>query len=183
MSFKGPRPVVALNKDAKVVGSFPSVSSLARYMGVKRQNIYTSLQEMRPYKRMLIMYEEEFQERWCRNDVDNLKFKTEKERRSVAALRFWSNRTKEEKEAHSMKSHETARYQYDNNPLHPLHIYHKKQSHRVQCLETGEYYDSINMAAESIHVSPTSLWRQIKKGRPCKGHTFVRVPSVTKNEE
>lgn len=182
MSFKGPRPVVALNKDAKVVGSFPSVSSLARYMGVKRQNIVTCIQEMRPYKRMLIMYEEDFREKWLYGDVNDLKFGSETERRRSSALRSWSSRTKEQLEKHSLQSQETARKQYDNNPAHPFHLYQKLRSHMVQCMETGECYDSINQAAHAINVHPNSLWKQVKRGRPCKGYTFIKVSSQ-KNEQ
>lgn len=171
----GKRPVVALNKDAKVVGMFPSISAMARYMGVPHQNISTCIKEQRPYKRMRIMYEEEFKRLWMFQDTDRLKFGTRKEIRSEALRRRWSCCSQEEKEKFKRKVSETKRIRYLENLSHPLRISHCKCSHPVMCVETGLKYPSINQAASAIGVRPGSLHRRVVKGLPCKGYTFVRL--------
>lgn len=171
----GKRPVVVLNKDAKVVGAFPSVSELARYMGVTRQSVSVCIKEQRPYKRMRIMYEEEFKRLWLLNDTDRLKFGTSREIRSQAGLRRWAACTEAEKEAMKRKVGQKNRANYERNAEHPLRKRQQECSHPVVCVDTGISYPSITQASAFIGVHPDSLRKQMLKGRPCRGYTFVRI--------
>ena len=54
---------------------------------------------------------------------------------------------------------------------------------KVLCVDTGELFDSINTAAQSLNGHLNGLWKAIREGIKYHGKTFVKVDEPLQESE
>lgn len=154
-------PVVALNKDAKLLCVYDSITLAAKAAGASYAALNGKLLKGKPYKRVLYVREPEYRERWFNGTTDVYRFPTIKEIRHNRALKSWENRSKEERKRRL------------TNTCKGRDEYNKKYvCKKVICIETGVIYESIAECARQLGLSDQRTRARIKTGRTTKGITL-----------
>lgn len=151
--------VVALNKDAKLLCVFPSITEAARQLGTTYNSLNGRLIKGKTYKQMLFLREPEYRKHWMDGTTDTLKFPSRKERIHARCVKRWKNATKEDRE------------KLLDNLFKNRDKYLQRCSTKVICVETGEVFTSVAECGRQLGVSPTTVFRHIKDGSPIKGFT------------
>ena len=151
--------VVALNKDAKLLCVFPSITEAARQLGTSYGSLNGRLIKGKTYKQMLFLREPEYRKHWMDGTIDTLKFPSRKERIHARCVKRWKNATKEDRE------------KLLDNLFKNRDKYLQRCSTKVICVETGEVFPSVAECGRQLGVSPTTVFRHIKDGNPIKGFT------------
>lgn len=156
-------PVVALNKDAKVIGYFESISAAARYMGTNYVNVNNRLMMGKPYKQILFMREREFRELYLKGDTDKLKFKSRKEAMHERAIKIWKSMSKDKRSEYLQKLAESRRQWFEKNRGAAIEAFSRRRKPVIDTL-TGTVYPSISEAARRIGSTTQRVHADINRG-------------------
>ena len=156
-----PMRVIALNKDAKMIGQFDSIANAARYMGASYASLNVRLIKKKPYKQILFIREPEYREHWLKGTTDTLKFLSRKENIANRLHKQWKNKDSEAKKAFVERLHKN---RDEWNKLN--------KNKKVICVETGEVYESIYDCANKNEIPKGSMNRILKHGTKRNGKTF-----------
>lgn len=156
-----PMPVVALNKDAKLIGRFDSITEAAKYLGISYSSLNGRILKKKPCKRILFVREPEYKEHWFKGTTDVYKFPTRYEINRDRALKVWSNMSQEKRKMIADRRNK-GRDAY--NKLH--------RCKKVICLETGIIYNSIIECANDNGLSRGATESRLRRGRTIKGLTL-----------
>lgn len=152
--------VVALNKDAKLLCVFPSISEAARQLGTSYGSLNGRLIKGKTYKQMLFLREPEYRKHWMDGTTDSLKFPSRKERIHARCVKRWKNATKEDREKM------LANLYNNRNQWNRLN-----HSRKVLCVETGEVFPSVAECSRHFGVSATTIFSRLKDGKQINGFT------------
>ena len=153
--------VVALNKDAKLIGVFDSITSAAKEMGVSYIALNGRLLKGKPYRRILFVREREYREHWLKGTTDVYKFPTKKEICHNRVVKAWENMSQEKRQS-ILEKRDKGRDEYNR----------KHRNKKVICVETGIVYDSIGECARAFNVSRGAIESRLRRGSTVNGSTF-----------
>lgn len=156
-----PMPVVALNKDAKFIGRFDSITEAAKYLGISYSSLNGRILKKKPCKRILFVREPEYKEHWFKGTTDVYKFPTRQEINRDRALKVWSNMSQEKRNMIADRRNK------GRNAYNKLH-----RCKKVICLETGIIYNSIIECAKDNGLSRGATESRLRRGRTIKGLTL-----------
>lgn len=154
--------VVALNKDAKLLCVFPSITEAARQLGTTYNSLNGRLIKGKTYKQMLFLREPEYRKHWMDGTIDTLKFPSRKERIHARCVKRWKNATKEDRE------------RLLNNLFNNRNKWLQRHSTKVICIETGEVFPSVADCSRKIGASNATVFKHIKDGGKVKGLTIKK---------
>ena len=152
--------VVALNKDAKLLCVFPSISETARQLGTSYGSLNGRLIKGKTYKQMLFLREPEYRKHWMDGTTDTLKFPSRKERIHARCVKRWKNATKEDRE------------RLLNNLFNNRNKWLQRHSTKVICIETGEVFTSVAECSRKLGICKATIFSRLKDGKKINGLTI-----------
>lgn len=167
-----PMPVVALNKDAKLIGRFYSITEAAKYLGISYASLNGRILKKKPCKRILFVREPEYKEHWFNGTTDVYKFPTRQEINRNRSLKIWSNMPKDKRKMITDKLGE-GRDKYNK-------LYRCK---KVIHVETGVIYNSVIECANALGLSRAATESRARKGNTVKGITLKYYGETINNSQ
>ena len=156
--------VVALNKDAKLIGYFNSITEAAKSVGASYSTLSNCVYRKYTYKQILFVPEKEYKEHWENGTTDIYKFPSKQEKRAVNRQRvidYWKTKPSEVRKA--MAANLSSAGKKWNEEV---------KGKRVLNIETGVIYKSISECARELGIDRDSVHYRIKKERTIKGVTL-----------
>ena len=177
----GKHPVVAVNPNGSVAGSFGSVKDAAQYCKIDRHSITKSCKHGSVCKGLRWYYEEDFRKIFM--DIEKLKFtpNPDRERYSGHFAKGhkinvgWKNWSEKGKESRRKLSREICRRLINdpNSNFGPNRKSPPGISKKIICLESGEIYYSIAECSRRTGLGTSALYASLRRMTKCGGKKFM----------
>lgn len=159
--------VVALNKDAKLIGYFNTITEAAKSVGTTYATISDCVWKRRTYKQILFVPEKEYKDNWERGTTDQYKFPSKQEKRAINRQRvidFWKSKPAEVRKSMNANLYNAGKkWILENRCKKVLHV------------ETGIIYNSISECSRALGIGRDAVYHRIKKQKRVKGVTLQLV--------
>lgn len=159
--------VVALNKDAKLIGTFDTITEAARYLGTTYSTLSNCVFRGTTYRQILFVPEKEYKINWERGLTDKYKFPSKQEKRAINRQRvidYWKTKPSEVRKTMAANlSSAGVKWNKEVKGKKVLHV------------ETGIVYNSISECARELGVDRDTVRHRIKKNKTIKGITFKLI--------
>lgn len=156
--------VVALNKDAKLIGCFGSITEAANHIGTTYATLSNCVWKRVTYKQILFVPEREYRDSWERGTTDQYKFPSKSEKRVINRQRvvdFWASKSSDVRKTMAVNLYEGGKkWNIKNRGKKVLHI------------ETGNVYDSFHECARELGIGVDAVRYRVRKGFKIKGITL-----------
>lgn len=161
--------VVVLNHKSELIGFFDSLNDLAVKGGFPKSSVSHAYRLRRIYRCMLIISEEEYFERYMNGTIEELKFKTKKERNLEKGLRIKQSMTKESIIERNRKISESRKREIKEGKNIPIQKAVEARRKPIMCVETGQSYISVVEASRDLGISDSYI-SSVAKGRRRTAH-------------
>lgn len=173
MAEHNKKKVVILNHNADIIGYFDSLNDFVKTSGFPLSSVSHAFRLKRVYKCMLIIPETEYHQRYRDGTIEELKFKTLKERNKDRGLLIQKSMTRERILERNSKISESIKKRVKAGQ-HEC-IYKAVEACRIPivCNENGKHYTSIREASRDLKVNDSAISKVLKgKRKRICGYTF-----------
>lgn len=169
------KKVVILNYKAEIIGCFDSLKDFADYGGFPPSSVSHAFRAKRVYRCMKIILETEYHERYMKGTIEELKFKTLKERNieKGARLRIMTKEAFLERNRKISEYHKKLVREGKDAPVFKAIERVKKP---IICVENSTYYPCVKDASRALNINDSYICSVLKgKRKSAHGLTFKYV--------